>query len=410
MVCSFHGVPPCFYRTIHKLSLNFNSEALHRVQRAASLYAYPMSELLYQILVSLKTAPPEGLPAGFNVHVLPEGRFQARDGRPGNIRGSKARHFVLDKPAALAMVEKIKTRQSAMVVDYEHQSEYSRNNGAPAPAAGWVKDAMYLEGSGIWLSVEWTEKAKAMIAADEYRYISPVMLFNLNSGQITELINLALTNNPALDGLQAVLASFQPAYAGFYYLPSYSGLMTEKEGFNIVNGDKPQTNNEGKAMEELLKQLRAALGLGEDADQAGILAAIKALQQKGEGLSFDASKFAPVEALAALQNANGSLQQELAALRAQVSGSQLAAQVDAALADGRLLPPMKEWALKLGQENPEALSAYLKAAVPVAALTGKQTDGQPSKQGKAALSSEDRYVMEHLGISEEDFLKTKEAK
>lgn len=369
-----------FFRTIQKNPNTHSTEALHRVHGRASLYACIMVKIATKILIQLKDGREK--PAGFNTHILPEGRFQARDGRPGNIKGSKTDSFYLDKEAGLILVQQIKARHSDMVVDYEHQSFEAKKNGAPAPAAGWIKGATYIEGSGLWVQVEWTAKAKAMIEADEYRYISPVMFFDLKTGHITEIINIALTNNPALDGLEAVAASL-------------ISLQNQKEE---------------DSMDKFLEQLRALLGLQDKADEAAIVDAVtKALEKskKPEGFSVDLSKYAPVEALTSLQAANEKMQATITSLQAQLNQDKSAASIQAALADGRLAPSLKEWAEQMAGENPAALEAYLKAASPIAALSGMQTDksGPPPDKDKAKLTDEERYMAEQLGLAEDDFLK-----
>ena len=66
------------------------------------------------------------------------------------------------------------------------------------------------EGRGLFAGVDWTDKARAHIRAGEYRYISPVFAFDRQSGAVLRLICAALTNHPALDGMDAASATFTP--------------------------------------------------------------------------------------------------------------------------------------------------------------------------------------------------------
>ncbi|GHT89484.1 hypothetical protein AGMMS49543_28660 [Betaproteobacteria bacterium] len=68
-------------------------------------------------------------------------------------------------------------------------------------------------GKGLFaVQVEWTEAAKSAIQADEYRYISPVFTYAPKTGEVISLYNAALTNVPALDGMESAVAhSLQPA-------------------------------------------------------------------------------------------------------------------------------------------------------------------------------------------------------
>ncbi len=61
------------------------------------------------------------------------------------------------------------------------------------------------EGAGLYATgVEWTDNAAAMIAAGEYKFISPVFAYN-KRGEVLELLHAALTNTLALDGMDAVM-------------------------------------------------------------------------------------------------------------------------------------------------------------------------------------------------------------
>jgi phage I-like protein len=134
--------------------------------------------------------------------LLPEGAFRANDGRPAN-----APHYVLAKAHGEALIAAFKGRGQDMVVDYEHQTLLTQENGRPARAAGWIRDLEWRPGKGLFATrVKWTEAARAAIKADEYRYISPVFIYEPGSGVITRLYNAALTNTPALDGMATVVA------------------------------------------------------------------------------------------------------------------------------------------------------------------------------------------------------------
>lgn len=133
--------------------------------------------------------------------ILPAGVFRAKDGRPSHLPGWKidaeiARRVI----AASASTEDI-------VIDYEHQTINAEKNGKPAPAAGWFKRMVWREGAGLFaVDVRWTDKARAMIAAGEYRHISPVFPYSTVTGEVQKIIGLGLTNNPALPGLTNLAA------------------------------------------------------------------------------------------------------------------------------------------------------------------------------------------------------------
>ena len=152
-------------------------------------------------------ADTKGLPSGFNIQLFPEGRFAASDGRPGNLPGCAAQTWIMDATIAPDIILDVDTRETRPMVDYEHQSIRSRENGQPAPAAGWIQSLAYFPSRGLFAKVEWTERARQLIKSGEYRYISPLFEFDNTTGAVLRFINAALTNTPALGGLMAVAAS-----------------------------------------------------------------------------------------------------------------------------------------------------------------------------------------------------------
>jgi len=143
------------------------------------------------------TAPQSGQ----LVQLLPAGSFQARDGRPGPGRSWKLPDV---KGMFIAAALQAVIASTPIVIDYEHQTLRKEANGQPAPAAGWIKRVTWLTGKGLMAEVEWTPRARAAIAAGEYRYISPVISFDEKTDEVTGMVMAALTNYPALLGMQAV--------------------------------------------------------------------------------------------------------------------------------------------------------------------------------------------------------------
>ncbi|MCH7591552.1 MAG: hypothetical protein IH989_02065 [Planctomycetes bacterium] len=86
--------------------------------------------------------------------------------------------FVLDDESAQRAVEAFEAHGTDLPIDYEHQTlggTYASPNGR-APAAGWIKRLLVEPGVGLLAEIEWTDDAKEMVAAKEYRYLSPVAI------------------------------------------------------------------------------------------------------------------------------------------------------------------------------------------------------------------------------------------
>ena len=320
--------------------------------------------------------------ASGRIQLFPAGTFAARDGRPGNLRGVNATSWRLTAQDAEAVIAHWQRTATPLVVDYEHQTQLAAQNGRPAPAAGWITSLEWEEGRGLFAGVDWTDKARAHIRAGEYRYISPVFAFDRQNGAVLRLICAALTNHPALDGMDAASATFTP-----YEEPP-------------------------------MKQILAALGLPETADEAAALAALTTLRQERDSAKAqaeaapDPQKFVAMATFSAVQKEAAQLRDELTKLKNEAQAAALKDDIEAALKDGRLTAATKGWAESLAKTAPDALKAFLATQPPVQALTGTQTGGRTpagDKPGTAALTDEEQYVCNQLGMTAEEYRKAKGA-
>lgn len=314
--------------------------------------------------------------AGGEIQLTPAGVFRARDGRPAGIDGWR-----VDAAIAARVIERAAARQTPFVVDYEHQTLASEHNGQPAPAAGWFKRIEWREGAGLYATgVEWTAKAKAMIEAGEYKFISPVFAFDKRTGEVLRMEMAALTNNPALDGMDAVAA-------------------LAHEFFTRSQEPNPK--------DQSMKAIAVLLGLAADASEADITAAVTALKAKtGEQettiaalttetaalktQSPDPAKYVPVETVTALQG-------QVAALTTRLNDTELEDVVQAALTSGKLLPAMEAWARELGKSNLGALKSYIEKNPAIVALNGNQTGGKAPGAVDASAPVEVRCKAEFEG-------------
>lgn len=368
--------------------------------------------------VALSVSHPD-MPEGMNAQLFPDGAFAARDGRPASLSDGKLTAWRMDETVAAVITAQVAARETPLPVDYEHQLLLAKQNGKPAPASGWITAVGYVPGRGLFAAVSWTAKAREHISADEYRYISPVFRFDQATGAVLEILSVALTNNPALDGMDAVaLAALLPT--------NHTATATEDSMDELLERlrwmlNLPITAGPDEIKAELDK-LKAMLSEGEAAAASvDLLALLKGKDESIAALTSqvekpDPAKFVPIAALTALQQTNAALQTQLAQLASGAQASKVDGLVQAALADGRLTPALEGWARELGAKDEAALSAYLTAAAPVAALTGMQTAGLPGGQppasggsGTAALSAEEAYAAEQMGLSHEDYKKAKEA-
>lgn len=290
------------------------------------------------------------------------------------------------------------------VIDYEHQTLHKEANGQPAPAAGWIHGLRWVEGSGLYAEVELTARALQAIASGEYRYFSPVFLYSAETGEVLKVTMGALTNNPAIHGMQALNAMQAAASAQF--------------------STTPQSHPPEDPMNPLLKALLAALGLPETTTEQAALTAVQAHKDTAEAARTalalkaedgatavtaacsalttktpDPAKYVPVETVTAMQG-------QLAALTAKVQADEIDKLIQPALADGRLMAATEPWARDLGKKDMAALTSFLEKAQPIAALTGSQTGGLPptgTAKGDAQLSASEQAVCSAMGLTPEQY-------
>lgn len=325
-----------------------------------------------------------GVPEGFNVQLMPWGEFAAMDGRPQNV-GLKA--WTFDQSNAADLVDRFNARKTPMVIDYEHQTINAEQNGKPAPAAGWIEKLAAVAGVGLVAQVKWTAKAQAAIAADEYRYVSPVFSFDRKTGAVHALKHAGLVNDP---GLSATAQSVALKLA--------------------AGGDDDfKLNQPGEQSMELLVSLRAALGFAADATPESCLTAVTALKAKadevtaqaGEIASLKAKQFDPAKHVDI--DTHKAVTTELATLKADQVKAERGALIEAALKDGKLVPAQKAWAETL---DVASLKEFIKDA-PVVAPGSTQSKGAPSGGGDAEQAPEEialkarKYIVDQkaLGIT-----------
>ncbi|MDX7808703.1 phage protease [Aeromonas caviae] len=348
--------------------------------------------------------------------LLPVGPFKARDGRPFDVPGG---HWQLDKTIATTLINRAKALGQDILIDYDHQTLKVDQNGQPAPAAGWYNgdEIEWREGEGLFIKPRWTERAAALVAAKEYRFLSAVFPYDAQ-GRPLELRMTAITNDPGVVGMQALAAlSAQliqpgqpatPAHAAHKETPMNELLkkLLAKLGIELT-GD-PTDEQLQKALTEIdslqasakkAPELEAALS-AEKTALAALKAQTTSVQQGGQ---VDLAQFVPVATYNALVT-------QVAALTAQVDTTDAATLIKEARTAGKVVAAEEEYLTAFAaQKGVAALKALLEPRPAIAALTASQTAAVtlPEKKGEAVLSAEDKYAADQLGISHEDFAKAK---
>lgn len=348
---------------------------------------------------SFSLTGPDGDSRIIDLQVTPAGNFRPRDGRE-----LKVPHWNIDAALAARVIARFNARQTPTVIDYEHQTLHKEKNGQPAPAAGWIRELRWEEGKGLFARAEMTARAVQEIADGEYKLFSPVFAYDAITGDVLDLQMGALTNFPALDGLEPLTAR---AAATFGINPLEDSPVNPLLKAVLAALGLPETTTEEQAIAACsalnLADLRKQLGLGDKAGVTEMVAACTSLQTQAAATQPDPKKFVPVEVVE-------SLKADMAALTGKINGKEVDELVAAGLESGKLLAAQEKWARDLGAKDVAALSAYLDATQPVAALTGTQTGGKPpaaAQQGEDKLTPEELAVCSATGVDPKAFAAAK---
>lgn len=327
-------------------------------------------------------APPSEL------RLVPAGQFRARDGRPQGLP-----HWTLTAEGAAAILSAATAQADDFVIDYEHQTLRSVENGKPAPAAGWWPASgmeWRAEGDepGLYATgLRWTARAREAIASGEYRYFSPVIAWDEGTGAVRGVLMGALTNYAGLDGLTDLSAA----------------------ALSLL-GDRLPIDHQEPPMD--LAALRKLLALPEDADEAAILAAVTALTaeraqsaERVTQLTADLTAARAATAPDPSQYIPRAVHEEtvaaLRALGASAQTSELERLITDGLSSGQI--PGQRTAEWLRAQGLEVARAYLDEAPRIAALSGTQVPAGAKPKGERAdaLTVAQELVRKQLGLTPE---------
>lgn len=297
------------------------------------------------------------------VELIPAGRVQGRDGRGwenGNPQG---------------IIGMFLNSGRDLPIDLEHATELKATKGEPAPAVGWVK-ALENRGGSIWGRVEWNSIGQELVGGKQYRYLSPVILYSKESGEIAGLTSVGLTNRPNLK-LTAL---------------NHQGEDPKEEGMD-------------------LKVLLAAIGVSATATEAEALNAIEKMKSdlatamNSAGQAADLAKFVPRGDYDAALSRATNAESVLADQKKQALETAINSEIELALKAGKIIPATVDYHKAQCQQDGglDRFKAYV-AAVPAiggpSGLDGKEPDGQ----GKA-LNAEEAQIAAMFGNTVEDIRK-----
>lgn len=292
--------------------------------------------------------------------------------------------FLCDKESADLVLREFESRVNDMVTDYEHQTL----SGVEAPAAGWIKGLVDKGADGIWAKIEWTERAKGYIKNKEYRYVSPVFLVRKTDKRVLNLINVALTNQPNIDGMVPIV---------------------NKGSFETLSNKE----------EVKMKRLFTLLGIAEDANEDAAIAAVNKLKAPAQmvankavleaiGLKEGASESEIVGTVMAMKQGHGQAQdmtQKITALEDRLKKRDAEELVVLAMKEGKISAAQKDWATEYATRDAEGFRVFASKAPVVVPMGELGNKGATGNKGADGLDEAQVQVNKQLGISAESFKK-----
>lgn len=359
---------------------------------------------------------PANVPSQYFL-IFPEGdAVKAKDGRPFDVPA-----WIMRKENGTALANALNSSKKDLVIDYEHQTILAKNNGKPAPAAGWLKAGgfEYVEGVGLCSNnFEFTAQAKSYIDNDEYRFKSPVILYDEKTGVVNGLHSVAITNDPAL----SILDELKPTL-----LTNTISIETDITPTNPTNQQEtdmnpllaliltslglPETTTEEQAVTALSQNIDTikakATAKGMALDDGKVLASLTAeLDKVAEPTTADnpaepdPAKYVPIEVVTALNEQI-----------AQLQGNQKDPAEDVvqeALSNGQLLPAQQAWAMLFAQKDLNGFKDFLSKQPKIVALTQRQTDGKTppptTAKNQVALTADVQLVAQQMGLDAKDLV------
>ena len=333
----------------------------------------------------------------------------------GEWEGHDAGPFSLSLAEFESAIAAFKRQENPIVVDYEHSSTESAPEGAPA--AGWIRDLETRAGTDgleLWAMVDWTERAAERIRASEYRFLSPVWLFDApdrESGEalLAELHSLALTNTPFLDGMAPVELSRLRGAKETAIMKS----VELQEAPEAPPEEAPEDEEEA-ALGPAGELLASALELEDPAELMPLLEAnLEAVVSLLSGEEAEAEEppaeeaAAKTAALSVAVGRNSELESRIAVMQSEIEHfktTEAEAEADAAIACGRAGEDQRESLVKLYRTDRDLFASLVKSR-PAMMPPGRVIKGAELNRNSAVMNEDSNaQVMElrrALGWSEE---------
>ncbi len=357
-------------------------------------------------IVSLRSAELETGAAPTRILIAPWGDVESTQGQ-----------FFVDGPAVAAPIEQFREHGTDIPIDFEHQTlggSYSSPDGL-APAAGWIKDLIGIESVGLMADVEWTELGLEHLQKRQYRYLSPVALIRKSDRRLVGLHSAALTNKPAIVGMEALVNREDSSEEHDCGVPLAARCQCDGNTAPEGHGRASRPWHPGE-----VKNSTQTVQIAQAPDKSGFHSACGSLDHSLEEESMIETleklrKQLDLDPQGGARQVLAAASQRIAELERHEENQGAEARVSEAMAVGKLTEAQREWALKLALSDAPSFDEW-SAAAPVVVNLGRTAAPSagdsvaPASQLVAArarseyrcesvlqaLTSEDAYVQQAM--------------
>ncbi len=325
---------------------------------------------------------PGGFISEFSLGADGEPPSEFRIFRNGTNRSTKGTFHFTDASAKTCMSEFAQCGVDLMV-DYEHAAwaaKYAVDPAQAGKAAGWFKPAV--KDGELWATrCSWTPEGAAKLKAREFRYMSP-LFGHTEDGTVMSLMNVALTNMPALFEVTPLMAS----------------------AFSKLFPDTPEFTK--------MKTLLAMLSLPEAATEAQAVEAFQKFKDGTESVLKLCGASTVSEALGKIQGwqkgaeSAAALSKRLEDQEHAEKSAKLKAMLEKAVADKKIAPSEVEHLSKTS--DVEWLAGYIKAkpaVIGAPAVAPKPGEAGTAQANTAGVTEADKHVAKMLSRSPADYAK-----
>lgn len=348
--------------THHHIAESLRQENAH-VALNASKGGNPVVALCFELpAIAANQAPPK------TITFIPapdsSGRVSGADNRAWIVRNAAAIVARFDRPRAITA---------------NHAGFLLAPTGGEAPAYGWMTNPSVAADGSITIDVEWTPRGVAALNGRDYRFFSPEFITDKVTGEVLSIYGGSLTNDPNFPQL-------------------------------ALNAEQFQEHT-------MLKEIAIALGLDpEKVDAAACVVAINAMKSERQvalnaAQTPDQAKWKPAAELEVALNRATTAEAALAALKTEGKEADIIKTVDAAQAEGKVIPATRD--LYIAMCRQEGGLDRFKATLPSMPVIGTP-NVDPTKKPEVVtnangLTADEVAICSQMGLTHEQYLKAKAA-